>query len=82
VAQLRNEDVPRIDDALTPIRAAISMIGDGWATRIVIHAAGGEQLLPAARLLARASGVNLVPVWTADVPGCDLVLTPGVIARA
>lgn len=82
MAQLRSEAVPRIDPALNPVRAAISMIAAGLATRIVIYAADGEQMLPAARLLARAEGVHLEPVWNQDSPGCDLVLTPSATAHA
>jgi hypothetical protein len=77
VAQVRSEALPRIDPALNPVRAAISMIAGGWATRIVIFAPDGEQMLPAARLLARAAGVSLEPLWNDDGRGCDLVLTPG-----
>jgi hypothetical protein len=82
VAQLRNEAVPRIDQALNPVRAAISLIAGGWATRIVISAVDAEQMLPAARLLARAAGVDLEPIWIGDGPRCDLVLTANTTAHA
>jgi hypothetical protein len=82
VAHLRTTDLPRIDEELNPVRAAISMVSAGLAKRVVIYAVGGEQILPAARLLARSAGVTLTPSWTANVPGCDLVITPGETAHA
>ena len=82
MAQLRSEALPRIDPALNPVRAAISMITGGWATRIVISAVDAEEMLPAARLLARAAGVDLEPIWAPDAPRCDLVLTAGTSAHA
>jgi hypothetical protein len=82
VAQLRSEALPRIAPALYPVRAAIRMSAGGQATRIVIYAADGGQMLPAARLLARAEGVHLEPVWNHDATGCDLILTPGTPAHA
>jgi hypothetical protein len=80
VAQVRSEALPRIDRALNPVRAAISLIADGQATRIVIYAADGDRMLPAARLLARAAGVSLEPAWNRDGTGCDLILAPGTTA--
>ncbi len=58
------------------------MVAGGLATRIVIFAPDGDEMLPAARLLARAAGVRLEPEWNHDGAGCDLVLTPDTTAHA
>ena len=76
VHHLGGEDPPRIDPALNPVRAAIDMVANGAATRITVHTMVGDQILPAARLLARAAGVTLEPTWRAGDAGWDLVVTP------
>jgi hypothetical protein len=82
VAYLTGDELPRIDEELNPVRAAISMVAAGLASRIVVYAIGGEQILPAARLLARSAGVTLTPSWTPNVPGCEMAITPGEPAHA
>lgn len=68
------EDLPRIDEAINPVRAAIEMVASGSARRVTLSAIGA-QLLPAARLLAEAAGVTLEPIcWSAGAV-CDLVVT-------
>lgn len=49
----------RIDAALVPIRAAISMVADGSARRVAVVVLDPETLIPAARLLGRAAGVRV-----------------------
>jgi hypothetical protein len=70
-----NEDLPRIDDAINPVRAAIEMVASGSARRVTLHSIVGAQLLPAARLLARAAGVTVEATWSPAGAVCDLVVT-------
>jgi hypothetical protein len=70
-----SEDLPRIDDAINPVRAAIEMVASGAAKRVTLHSLAGMQVLPAARLLARAAGVTVQPIWSPAGAGCDLVVT-------
>ena len=72
----RGEELPRIDDAINPVRAAIEMVASGSAKRVTLHSLVGTQLLPAARLLARAAGVTVEPIWSTAGAGCDLIVTP------
>ena len=62
-------ELPHIGEALVSIRAAVDVVREGAATRVTVHAEAGEQILPAARALARASGVAIEPVWWADGVG-------------
>lgn len=66
--------VLRIDDALNPVRAAISLVASGSARRVTVHGGRGRELLPAARLLGRAAGVRVEPIWWDDEEGCDLAV--------
>jgi len=68
-----SEDLPRIDEAINPVRAAIEMVASGSANRITLHGIVGAPLLPAARMLARAAGVRVEPIWSTGVV-CDLVV--------
>ena len=68
-------ELPHIGEALVSIRAAIDVVRDGTATRVTVHAEAGEQILPAARALARAAGVAIEPIWWADDTGCDIVIS-------
>ena len=70
----RGEELPRIDDAINPVRAAIEMVASGSARRVTLHGVVGAQLLPAARLLARAAGVTVEPVWSTAGVVCDLIV--------
>jgi hypothetical protein len=69
-----SEDLPRIDDAINPVRAAIEMVASGSANRITLHGIVGAPLLPAARMLARAAGVRVEPIWSTGGAVCDLVV--------
>ena len=68
-------ELPHIGEALVSIRAAIDVVREGAATRVTVHAEAGEQILPAARALARASGVAIEPIWRPDGTGCDIVIS-------
>ena len=74
MVQLQEAKVLQIGDALLSIRAAIDLVGSGAATRVTVHAAAAEQLLPAARALARAAGVWVEPPSSPDGAGSDIVL--------
>lgn len=69
-------ELPHLGDALASIRAAVDVVREGAATRVTVHAEAGEQVLPAARALALASGVTIEPIWWADGSGCDIVISP------
>lgn len=75
MAHLQAAELPHIGEALVSIRAAIDVVREGTATRVTVHAEAGEQILPAARALARAAGVAIEPVWWADGAGCDIVIS-------
>lgn len=75
MVQQEAAELPHIGEALVSIRAAIDVVTSGVATRVTIHANAGEQVLPAARALARAAGVSIEPIWRADDSGCDIVLS-------
>lgn len=68
-----SEDLPRIDEAINPVRAAIEMVASGSAMRVTLSGIR-VQVLPAARLIARAAGVTLEPIWWSGGPVCDLVV--------
>ena len=68
-------ELPHIGEALVSIRAAIDVVREGVATRVTVHAEAGEQVLPAARALARASGLAIEPIWWPDRSGCDIVIS-------
>jgi hypothetical protein len=65
---------PDIGDALAPTRAAIDLVASGAARRVTVHALACEQILPAARALARAAGVIVEPIWWTEDEGCDIVV--------
>ncbi|MGZ8476322.1 MAG: hypothetical protein ACXWWQ_08930 [Candidatus Limnocylindria bacterium] len=66
-------NVPQLGAPLDPIRAAISLVADGHARRVTVHTPAARQLMPAARQLARASGVTAQLVVPAD-SASDLVV--------
>jgi hypothetical protein len=68
-------EFPHIGEALVSIRAAVDVVREGAATRVTVHAEAGEQILPAARALARAAGVAIEPIWRTDGTGCDIVIS-------
>jgi hypothetical protein len=70
-----SEDLPRIDEAINPVRAAIEMVASGSAKRITLHGIIGAPLLPAVRMLARVAGVHVEPVWSTGGVVCDLVVS-------
>ena len=76
MVQQHAAELPHIGEALVSIRAAIDVVTSGAATRVMVHAVGGEQILPAARALARAAHVALEPIWWADEAGLDIVISP------
>jgi hypothetical protein len=69
-----SEDLPGIDEGINSVRAAIEMVAGGSANRITLHGIVGAPLLPAARLLARAAGVRVEPIWSTGGVVCDLVV--------
>ena len=56
---MAHDEPPHIDSALDPIRAAIRMVADGSAKRVTVYTPETPRLLPAARMLARAAGVEI-----------------------
>ena len=53
------EEPPRIGSSLDPIRAAISLVADGVARRVTVNLPSAATVMPAARQLARAAGVEV-----------------------
>lgn len=69
------EDPPQIDGALDPIRAAIQMVADGSAQRVTVYSLASARLMPAARVLARESGVVVEGSDDTDI-GAELAIEP------
>lgn len=67
--------LPHVDRSLDTIRAAILIVAEGAASRVTIHTPAALEVMPAARQLARASGVSVQLVESAD-SGSDLVVLP------
>jgi hypothetical protein len=67
-------DVAHIGDALASVRAAIDVVHQGDADRVIVHVLTCEQILPAARALGRAAGVIVEASWWLDDEGCDIVV--------
>jgi hypothetical protein len=53
------DEPPRIGSSLDPIRAAISLVADGVARRVTVNVPSATSVMPAARQLARAAGVQV-----------------------
>ena len=70
-----DREPPHIDTSLDPIRAAISIVADGSARRVIVHTRAAKQVMPAARQLARAAGVTVELVGSTD-DGLDVVVLP------
>jgi hypothetical protein len=78
---MASPDGGEVDDAVTPIgaalmslRAGIAVVKSGAARQVVINGVIGQALLPAARALARREGVVIEPAWWPDHRGCDIVI--------
>jgi hypothetical protein len=57
------------------VREAISMVASSGAPRVVLGGLRfGEQLLEPARRMAVGTGTRIVPLWTTDEGGLDLVV--------
>lgn len=57
------------------VREAISMVASGGAPRVSVAGLRfGDVLLEPARRLAREAGVDLVPLWSADDAGVDIMV--------
>ena len=61
-----DNEPPRIDGTLDPIRAAISLVADGLASSVTVQVPEPSQVMPAARQLARAAGVSVQLVDAAN----------------
>ena len=75
MAQQQTAELPHIGEALASIRAAIDIVREGAATRVTVYAQAGDQILPAARALARTAGVAIEPISWSDGSGCDMVIS-------
>ena len=80
MVQQQSSELPHIGEALVTARAAIEVVASGAATRVTVHAIDAEQILPAARAIARAAGVRIEPLWWPDDAGVDLVITDAAVA--
>ncbi len=69
------DEVAHIGEALASVRAAVDVVASGAARRVVVHAITCEQILPAARALARTARVDIEPIWWTDDAGCDIVVS-------
>ena len=57
------------------VRSAIQMVAAGRSPRVTVGGLRfGEELLEAAASYASAAGVRLVPVYTSDERGADIVV--------
>jgi hypothetical protein len=64
-----------IERELRLVREAIALVASGGASRVVVGGIRlGEALLLPAGQLALEAGVRIVPLWTADEAGVDLVV--------
>ena len=55
--------------------AAIRMVAAGGAPRVTVGGLRlGDQILDAARDMARQAGVRIVPRWTTDESGVDIAV--------
>jgi len=66
------DEPPRIGASIDPIRAAISLVADGIARRVTVNLPSAESVMPAARQLARAAGVEVELVG--DVASGDVTI--------
>ena len=53
------DEPPKIGASLDPLRAAISLVADGVARRVTSNLPSAEAVMPAARQMARAAGVQV-----------------------
>jgi hypothetical protein len=64
-----------LDRELAMIRQAIDMVASGGAPRVTLGGLRfGEQLLGRARRLGAVSGVRVVPLYSTDEAGADLMM--------
>ena len=57
------------------VRDAIRMVATGSATRVTVASLHfGDQLLESARTMAQQAGVRIVPLWSADESGADIMV--------
>jgi hypothetical protein len=62
-----------IEHELDLVRSAIALVASGGAPSVFLGSLRfGEQLIEPARKLGLASGVRIVPVWSADEAGAGL----------
>jgi hypothetical protein len=66
------EEPPKIGASIDPIRAAISLVADGVARRVTVNLPSAASMMPAARQLARAAGVEVELVG--DVAAGDVTV--------
>ena len=67
-----SDEPPNIGGSLDPIRAAISLVADGVARRVTVNLPSAAAVMPAARQLARAAGVEVELVG--DVASSDITV--------
>jgi hypothetical protein len=59
------------------VREAIALVASGGAPRVSVAGIRfGEALLEPARRVALQSGVRLVPLWSAEEAGVDILVEP------
>lgn len=62
-----------LEHELAVVRSAIAMVASGGAPSVLVGGlAFGEELVDAARQIAAAERVRIVPVWTADERGAAI----------
>ncbi|HYM82978.1 MAG TPA: hypothetical protein VEY67_02355 [Candidatus Dormibacteraeota bacterium] len=67
--------VNAVDHELELVRGAIVMVASGGSSRVSVGGLRfGEQLLEPARRLARAAGVVVIPLWSADEAGAGIAI--------
>jgi hypothetical protein len=64
-----------IERELEMVRSAVALVATGGSRRVTLAGLRyGPQLLDVAEQMARDAGVRLVPLWSGDESGVDLVV--------
>jgi hypothetical protein len=59
------------------VRGAIDMVAEGRSPRVTVGGLRfGEELIEAAAAYAAEAGVRLIPIYTSDERGADIVVEP------
>jgi hypothetical protein len=69
-----------VDVELALVRDAIAMVAAGGSRRVVVAGLRfGDKIIAQAEVLAEASGVKVVPLWSSDESGADIAVERTVV---